>query len=274
MRGRLQLVAVLVTLQLVVLRGAQANETATSEKCGGMPGIPGTHGQNGQAGRDGRDGQPGQKGERGDAGKGDPGIPGSPGQPGPNGEPGPAGPPGLSGLNGEKGERGEQGPNGKIGPVGTIGPRGNPGEAGAKGDKGDTPAIKKSAFSAKATISKTKPQGAGVIVFDIIISNDFGHYNKESGKFTCAHAGHYYFSFQAPSSGTPLQIVMKVSGRQVLTLYDHYTAAGGSDTMSGGTVLHLNAGQEVWLEMAAANVGLFIDFARDAVFTGFLIYTD
>uniref|UniRef100_S4RW50 C1q and TNF related 9 n=1 Tax=Petromyzon marinus TaxID=7757 RepID=S4RW50_PETMA len=253
MRGHLQLVAVLVTLQLVLLR-AQATETATSEKCGGLPGIPGTHGQNGQAGRDGRDG--------------------SPGHPGPKGEPGPAGPPGLSGLDGEKGERGEQGPNGKVGPVGTIGPRGNPGEPGAKGDKGDTPAIKKSAFSAKATISKTKPQGAGVIVFDIIISNDFGHYNKATGKFTCVHAGHYYFSFQAPSSGSPLQIIIKVSGRQVLTLYDHYTVAGGSDTMSGGTVLHLNAGQEVWLEMASGNVGLFIDFARDAVFTGFLIYAD
>ncbi|XP_078449103.1 complement C1q tumor necrosis factor-related protein 5-like [Lampetra fluviatilis] len=271
MWSRPELVTLLATAAaLLVLEGTGANEEAKS-KCQLLAGVPGV---DGFPGRDGRPGMPGPKGDRGMPGQGEKGDAGTPGPSGPRGEDGIPGTKGLRGDDGEKGEKGATGANGKVGPKGTMGLQGAPGNPGVNGGKGDAPVVKKSAFSARASVGKSVPKAPGAIVFDVVVTNDFGHYDEGSGRFRCAIAGHYFFSFHAALAAKSLQVVVMLGDKPQVTFYDHFSGAGGADSMSGGVVLRLKVGDEVWLQMMTINFGLYIDDKRDAVFSGFLLFAD
>uniref|UniRef100_A0A670Z4T8 Complement C1q subcomponent subunit A n=2 Tax=Pseudonaja textilis TaxID=8673 RepID=A0A670Z4T8_PSETE len=195
---------------------------------------------------DGRDGHPGAPGLNGRPGqKGDLGAPGlgtrSSGIRGPKGEPGEAG---LPGEPGSQGFRGLDGP---------PGPPGEPGDRGPKGQVGNLQDQPKTAFSASR---KNPSPGVSpkTVVFDHSITNQDNAYSTQTGKFTCRVPGYYYFTFQVISKGS-LCLDLMHRDQSVATFCDQ--SQGLLQVNSGGSVLNLAPGDQVWLDSdppGAANI--------------------
>ncbi|XP_056399125.1 complement C1q subcomponent subunit A [Hyla sarda] len=213
-----------------------------------------TKGQDGVMGQPGRDGRPGQKGDRGD--------PGAPGH--------------FVGPTASKGDAGDPGSPGQPGNVGYIGPEGPPGPPGDQGPKGIKGVMSDSGAQHRAAFSAIQPKlQENRLLFSEIITNEENVYNKDSGEFTCTEAGYYYFTFQVVSMGDLcLQIWIKkgreAAGRKLLSFCDR-NARGQHQVNSGGSVLNLNTGDQVWIETDARNRRIA---GKDvsSIFSGFLLY--
>ncbi|XP_061435498.1 complement C1q tumor necrosis factor-related protein 5-like [Lethenteron reissneri] len=181
-----------------------------------------------------------------------PGQPGAPGQHGAPGAPGRDGRDGATGAPGDKGELGARGLTGDPGLPGMLGPLGQPGRAGTPGVPG--------AYT---------PAAGSPVTFNVIITNPQGHYNPGTGKFTCAHPGVYYFTLYAHAHEKHLVIMIMKNGEVVSKVTGvNYNA------ISGSVVLSLKAGDEVWLELEAPYIHFFFDVHRDAVFSGYILYSE
>ncbi|KAE8574198.1 hypothetical protein XENTR_v10024949 [Xenopus tropicalis] len=219
----------------------------TAQSCKvGLPGIPGAPGP------DGKDGADGAKGEVGEPGQ-------------------------IEGWNKEeqKGDTGPPGHPGKVGPKGPVGPPGLPGFPGQKGLKGESGDYK---ISLKSSFSAQKASGAAVrrdvpVRFDKAITNDNGHYEPRTGKFTCKVPGVYYFSYHATSRGQLCVNIMmgKEQKRKMATFCDQ--AQNIFQVTTGGLVLQVQKDESVWLETTEKNSLLGTDGA-DSIFTGFLLFPD
>uniref|UniRef100_A0A8C6WMU6 C1q and TNF related 9 n=1 Tax=Neogobius melanostomus TaxID=47308 RepID=A0A8C6WMU6_9GOBI len=226
------------------VRGVAQEETQSKGCICGHPGIPGDPGHNGTPGRDGRDGFMGEKGDKGDQGE--------------IGRPGPPGPTGI----GLRGDRGIQGP---------LGP---PGHKGDKGEKGEAFTVFKSAFSVGLTAQTKLPAANAPIQFDKIIYNVQNHYDPLTGRFTCSVSGAYYFTYHITVYSRNVKVALVKNGAKIIHTTDNYQ--GSEDQASGGAVLHLVAGDKVWLQVAGGELfsGLFADEDDDTIFSGFLIFAD
>ncbi|XP_045842638.1 complement C1q subcomponent subunit A [Meles meles] len=212
-------------------------------------------GRAGAAGPPGRDGRPGLKGERGEPGapgmrtgiqglKGDPGDPGPPGKPGNMGFPGPSGPLGLPGF---------------------------PGLKGIKGNPGNIKDQPRPAFSAKR---RNPPMGGNVVIFDTVITNQEGPYQNHTGRFLCAVPGYYYFTFQVVSKWDICLSIVS-SGRDQFRRslgFCDTNSKGIFQVVSGGMVLQLQRGDQVWIEKDPAKGRIYQGPEADSVFSGFLIF--
>uniref|UniRef100_A0A2K5MD28 C1q domain-containing protein n=1 Tax=Cercocebus atys TaxID=9531 RepID=A0A2K5MD28_CERAT len=224
------------------------------------PGIPGNPGHNGLPGRDGRDGA---KGDKGDAGTHLLALAAfqlfslhsfhlihssSPGPKGEAGSMGPQGEPGVRGIRGWKGDRGE------------------------KGKMGETLVLPKSAFTVGLTVLSKFPSSDVPIKFDKIPYNKFNHYDIATGKFTCHIAGVYYFTYHITVFSRNVQVSLVKNGVKILHTKDAYMSS--EDQASGGIVLQLKLGDEVWLQVTGGERfnGLFAD-EDDTTFTGFLLFS-
>ncbi|KAG5268781.1 hypothetical protein AALO_G00216390 [Alosa alosa] len=273
------------------LRGAAGLDGPRGDK--GELGPPGTAGAKGRRGENGERGSPGKMGPQGVQGpvgvKGQKGELGLPGPQGIKGEVGPEGPPGEKGALGYQGEKGfmgpvgspgRPGPKGEIGPAGHKGSIGYRGERGPRGEKGDTgdagpmPDIPKSAFSAGLTESTKLPASNAPIRFDRIIYNKQSHYDPQSGRFTCAFSGAYYFTYHITVFSRNVKVALMKNGQRIIHTMDNYQSS--EDQAAGGTVLHLEAGDKVWLQVigGAHFNGLYADEDDDTIFSGFLIFPD
>ncbi|XP_061435397.1 complement C1q tumor necrosis factor-related protein 5-like [Lethenteron reissneri] len=192
------------------------------------------------------------------------GINGIPGQPG---APGQHGTPGAPGRDGRDGVTGAPGANGDLGARGLTGYPGTPGERGEKGERGESDVGPRSAFSAK--VGTYTPAAGSPVTFNVIITNPQGHYNPGTGKFTCAHPGVYYFTLYAHPGEKHLVIMIMKNGKVISKLCSINLV-----TMSGSVVLSLKAGDEVWLELEAPHISFFINVHRDAVFSGYMLYSE
>ncbi len=147
----------------------------------GFPGPLGLKGQKGELGL------PGPQGIKGDVGPiGPVGPQGDIGYKGDKGIQGPLGPPGRTGSKGDFGQPGIKGS------IGVRGEKGSKGDMGEQGPKGDMPEIPKSAFSARLSESSKLPAAYTPIIFDKILYNSQGHYDPQTGRFTCAVRGVYF----------------------------------------------------------------------------------
>ncbi|XP_056594643.1 complement C1q and tumor necrosis factor-related protein 9-like [Triplophysa dalaica] len=257
----------------------------------GELGIPGIAGIKGQRGEDGERGPPGKMGPQGFPGplglKGQKGQLGFPGPPGIKGEMGPVGPAGPQGDTGPKGERGLIGPlghQGRPGPKGDFGPQGVKGSIGVHGDKGsigeigkpgpkgDMPEVTKSAFSVGLTVESRMPPGNTPIRFDKILYNQQGHYDPETGRFTCSVSGAYFFTYYITVLVRDVQVAMVKNGQKMIHTLNRYQ--NGEDQASGGAILELQAGDKVWLQASDGERfnGLFADEDDDTIFAGFLLF--
>ncbi|CAK6960835.1 collagen alpha-1(X) chain-like [Scomber scombrus] len=227
----------------------------------------GQDGHAGQAGGKGRDGLPGQKGEKGEPALMDNNVMD-------------AGT--LLSLRGDIGTRGLQGPMGPKGYRGVLGEPGNSGPPGQPGPDGkgigqnndDSSQQAKSAFSVFRTDTKYPPYEQR-LTYQTAAVNIPGHFNLDTGYFTCTVPGVYYFVFHAASKVSMcLRIVSEALGQEKLGFCNYNRNL--DQVLSGGTVLQLRANQRVWLESFKDTQ---IDYdARDVrekqiIFNGFLLFS-
>lgn len=194
---------------------------------------------------------------------------------------GKVGPTGKIGSRGDRGPTGKRGPTGEKGdpgPIGSPGPEGDKGNRGKRGSRGIAGVCKcgsllpKSAFS--VGITSSYPAEYSPIKFNKILFNDGGHYNPQTGKFTCAYPGVYFFSYDITLGNKHLAIGLVHNGQFRIKTFDANT--GNHDIASGSTVIYLNPEDEVWLEIFFSDQnGLFADPGwADSLFSGFLLYAD
>ncbi|XP_057178025.1 complement C1q and tumor necrosis factor-related protein 9A [Triplophysa rosa] len=257
----------------------------------GEPGIPGIAGMKGRRGDNGERGPPGKMGPQGFAGplglKGQKGELGLPGPQGIKGEEGPLGPAGAQGDTGTKGERGLMGPlgpPGRPGPKGDFGPpgikgsigvhgdKGSKGDVGKPGPKGDMPEIPKSAFSVGLTENTKIPPANAPIRFTKILYNRQGHYDPETGRFTCPVSGAYFFTYYITVYSRNVKVALMKNGQRMIHTMDSYQS--GEDQAAGGAVLDLEVGDKVWLQASDGELfnGLYADEDDDTVFSGFILF--
>ncbi|XP_068771972.1 complement C1q subcomponent subunit C [Struthio camelus] len=235
---------IVLTLLLLPLGAAVTGDTY--HNCYGAPGLPGLPGM---PGKDGRDGLKGAKGE--------PGIPAIPATQGPKGM---------------KGEPGSPGLPGKTGPVGPPGPRGDPGMMGTAGEPGMPGSYKQKHQSAFSVTRQTSvyPLKNVPVVFNHAITNTNNDYNTTTGKFTCKLPGLYYFVFHTSQTAN-LCVMLYKNMNKVASFCDHKTNT--MQVSSGGILLHLEAGQQIWLAVNDYN-GMVGISGSDSIFSGFLLFPD
>ncbi|KAI3354298.1 hypothetical protein L3Q82_018830, partial [Scortum barcoo] len=207
---------------------------------------------------------------------GHPGIPGSPGGHGSPGQPGRDGRDGRDAAPGEKGDKGDRGESGQTGLRGLTGDRGDPGAKGERGQPGECAVAPKSAFSAKLSEGHSLPLTVGNVVhFDKIMFNEQGDYNAETGRFTCKVPGVYYFAVHATVYRASLQFDLMKNAHAVASYFQFYGNWPKPASLSGGSLLHLIPGDQVWVQMALSEYnGLYSSSKTDSTFTGFLVYSD
>lgn len=171
-----------------------------------------------------------------------------------------------------KGDRGLPGPPGKPGPFGTPGPSGIPGNAGVAGPPGLPGSSRQKHRSAFSVTRQTNqhPLKNVPVVFNNVITNTNHDYNTSTGKFTCRIPGVYYFVFHSSHTANLCAILHK-NQRAMASFCDHKT--NSMQVSSGGTLLHLDAADEVWLGVNDYN-GMVGIASSDSIFSGFLLFPD
>ncbi|XP_053168435.1 complement C1q and tumor necrosis factor-related protein 9-like isoform X3 [Hemicordylus capensis] len=282
-----------IILLAVAVSTEVQNQDSCNERFCGIPGLPG---HSGLPGRDGRDGAKGEKGDAGEPGR--PGEAGKAGIRGDKGEPGTDGRVEAKGNKGDKGERGwpgkagpmgvpgSVGDNGPIGPQGFAGPKGEPGgpgpmgskgiqgEKGWKGEKGNggNTGVPRSAFSVGLTTATRYPSANAPIKFNKVMYNSLNHYNTATGKFTCPFSGVYYFTYHITVYSYSARVALVKNGNRMIYTLDTYQ--NSEDQAAGGTILELQKGDQVWLEVVGDSYnGLYADSDDDTIFTGFLLFS-
>ncbi|CAI9536185.1 unnamed protein product [Staurois parvus] len=191
---------------------------------------------------------------------------GAPGYPGHNGLPGRDG---KDGKDGEKGERGELGDVGEQGPLGPEGPRGFP---GARGEMGESPFLHHSAFSMGLTGRVPTPNVP--IRFTKVFYNEQRHYDDSTGKFSCNIKGLYLFTYHLTVYMKDVKVGLYKNSKPIMFTFDQFQS-NNVDQASGSVLLHLDAGDEVWLQIYGEDFGgIYGDNLNDSSFSGILLYPD
>ncbi|XP_038600658.1 otolin-1 [Tachyglossus aculeatus] len=247
----------------------------------GMSGKVGEMGEKGEVGDKGYCGDSGERGGKGEkrevgmrgekSSKGDTGVQGiggfdgqcgAKGDPGVRGEKGDLGPPGPMGPSGPKGSLGSKGARGAVGRKGSRGPRGS---------KGNSSRVTRPAFS--AGLSKPFPPPNSPIKFEKILFNEQEDYNPITRKFNCSIPGTYIFAYHMTVRGRPAHISL-VAQKKKLARTRETLSGQELDQASFLTILKLNVGDQVWLEVGRDWNGLYVSTEDNSVFTGFLLYPE
>ncbi|XP_004603748.2 complement C1q subcomponent subunit C [Sorex araneus] len=239
--SRARLCLKLLLLLLALPLGGQAGTS-----CYGIPGMPGLPGS---PGKDGHDGLQGPKGE-----------PGAPAIPGPQG---------LKGQKGEPGKPGHPGKHGPMGPLGSLGDPGIPGPPGLPGEEGRYKQKYQSVFTVTRETSQF-PEPNSPVRFNTVVTNPQGDYDTSTGKFTCKVPGFYYFVHHTSQTAN-LCVQLFRDDDRVTSFCDHKT--NSKQVSSGGVLLRLQKGQQVWLAVNDYN-GMVGTAGSDSVFSGFLLFPD
>ncbi|MGH0170579.1 UNVERIFIED_CONTAM: hypothetical protein FKN15_059471 [Acipenser sinensis] len=207
---------------------------------------------------------------------GQPGIPGSPGVHGTPGLPGRDGRDGRDAAPGEKGAQGESGEPGMSGPRGDRGDPGQLGEKGEKGQAGECAVAPKSAFSAKLSESRGLPTNVDeALRFDTVLLNEQGHYDTETGRFTCRVPGVYYFAVHATVYRASLQFDVVKNNQVEASFFQYYGNWPKPASLTGGALLHLVPNDQVWIRVGIGEYSGFYSSAKtDSSFSGFLVHSD
>lgn len=131
----------------------------------------------------------------------------------------------------------------------------------------------RSAFSVGLETGVTVPSVP--IRFTKIFYNQQNHYDASTGKFYCNIPGLYYFSYHITVYMKDVKVGLFKKDKAVLFTYDQYQEKN-VDQASGSVLLHLEVGDQVWLQVYGDgdHNGLYADNVNDCTFTGFLLYHD
>lgn len=245
----------------------------------GWPGLNGTRGNPGQNGSPGLPGTKGQKGEEGSlceclsGEKGEPGLRGEMGPPGMDGEKGDRGAAGPQGLKGDAGARGPPGARGMAGMRGERGAKGARGPRGLKGSPGESLEQVRSAFSVGLFPSRSFPPPNLPVKFDKVFYNGEGHWDSVLNKFNVTYPGLYLFTYHITVRSRPVRATLVVNGMRRLRTRDSLYGQD-IDQASNLVLLHLNEGDQVWLETLRDWNGIYSSSEDDSTFSGFLVYPD
>lgn len=166
--------------------------------------------------------------------------------------------------------------SGETGLRGLTGDRGDPGVKGERGQPGECAVAPKSAFSAKISEGRTLPLSVSDAVhFDKVLLNEQGDYSPETGRFTCKVPGVYFFSVHATVYRSSLQFDLMKNAHAVASYFQFYGNWPKPVSLSGGSLLHLVPGDQVWVQMSLSEYnGFYSSTKTDSTFTGFLVYSD
>ncbi|KAK7899432.1 hypothetical protein WMY93_020285 [Mugilogobius chulae] len=218
----------------------------------GRPGVNGALG---------REGLPGPKGEKGEPAILSDSVQRVKGDQGPRGVQGPMGP---KGYTGQLGDRGDSGLNGEPGPHGM--------QIGGNADQ-NPQTLKQSAFSVIRTNNVYPPIGQRVR-FDRSVVNS-GEFDLQTGTFTCNSDGVYYFTFNSFAKASMCLAINSDVLREKLGFCD--INRGNDQVLTGGVVLQLKVGQQVWLEpfreqQVVSNSDIGDKKPKQIIFNGFLLF--
>ncbi|KAJ8385975.1 hypothetical protein AAFF_G00177960 [Aldrovandia affinis] len=161
--------------------------------------------------------------------------------------------PSDTGMGGN-GAQGPPGPPGPPGPQGVAGPPGPPGNA----------IIQHSAFAVRLGYNFPSPNQK--IIFREPLYNAQNHYSISTGMFTCVVPGVYQFDFHVTIYQNVGNIDLRRNGE--LVLHSFTTQQNGYVTASGGTILQLKKGDQVWLQANYGGNGV----TQDSFFSGHLLF--
>lgn len=180
--------------------------------------------------------------------------------------------PGTQGPKGQKGEPGMPGHRGKNGPRGTSGLPGDPGPRGPPGEPGVEGRYKQKHQSVFTVTRQTTqyPEANALVRFNSVVTNPQGHYNPSTGKFTCEVPGLYYFVYYTSHTAN-LCVHLNLNLARVASFCDHMF--NSKQVSSGGVLLRLQRGDEVWLSVNDYNGMVGIE-GSNSVFSGFLLFPD
>lgn len=108
------------------------------------------------------------------------------------------------------------------------------------------------------------------VVFNHVITNTNHDYNTTTGKFTCRISSLYYFVFHTSQTAN-LCVILHKDEIKMASFCDHKTNT--MQVSSGGILLHLDAGNQVWLTVNDYN-GMVGIGNSDSIFSGFLLFPD
>ncbi|KAJ8379307.1 hypothetical protein SKAU_G00000850 [Synaphobranchus kaupii] len=140
---------------------------------------------------------------------------------------------------------GAQGPPGPPGPPGPVGPPGPPGSSSNQ----------HSAFAMRLGTNFPRPNQK--IIFHETIYNEQGHYDTKTGIFTCVVPGVYQVDFHCTYYKNIGNVDLRRNGE--LVLHSFTNELNGYITASGGTILKLSKGDQVWLQANVGGNGLTAD---------------
>uniref|UniRef100_A0A672YCN7 C1q domain-containing protein n=1 Tax=Sphaeramia orbicularis TaxID=375764 RepID=A0A672YCN7_9TELE len=192
--------------------------------------------------------------------KGQPGVEGRPGDQGPKGDDGPPGLPGSAGPRGNPGPQGPMGPKGSKGDMGNMGPIGRPGSPGEKGNIGP-----KGDCNCTDGLTSSFPPPNAPVVFSHVLYNVQGHYDATLGIYFAPVNGTYMFTYHLTVYERILKVGIFLNFYPVLKQTD----ARALGTTSHLVILHLSAGDAVWLQVKDENTnGMYASYETSSTFSG------
>jgi hypothetical protein len=114
------------------------------------------------------------------------------------------------------------------------------------------------------------PEANALVRFNSVVTNPQGHYNPSTGKFTCEVPGLYYFVYYTSHTAN-LCVHLNLNLARVASFCDHMF--NSKQVSSGGVLLRLQRGDEVWLSVNDYNGMVGIE-GSNSVFSGFLLFPD
>lgn len=156
--------------------------------------------------------------------------------------------------------------------MGTAGGPGVPGLTGPPGEPGEEGRYKQKHQSVFTVTRQTSqfPAANGLVKFNTAVTNPQGDYDLSTGKFTCKVPGLYYFVHHTSQTAN-LCVQLYRNEVRVTTFCDHLS--NSKQVSSGGVLLKLQAGEQVWLAVNDYN-GMVGTEGSDSVFSGFLLFPD
>ncbi|XP_043915701.1 C1q-related factor-like [Protopterus annectens] len=105
------------------------------------------------------------------------------------------------------------------------------------------------AFHACIEGDKTPPEMA-TIMYDHVLVNYGNGYNKQTGMFTCTIPGVYIFNYSLlPKTHSTDTVLWLIKNGDKMNYIHSISTAGNAQTASLNAVLHLSAGEALWVQL-------------------------